>query len=135
MYLQLVRENIGDTATEGKLFLNGTEECFTLEDKDRKLENGGEKVYGETAIPRGIYEVILTMSTRFKKVLPLLLNVPQFGGIRIHAGNTSEDTEGCILVGNKSVEGNDDFIGESRLAFDRLMTKLETADRITIEIV
>lgn len=135
MYLQLVREDEGEKATEGLLLLNGTSECFTLEDKDRKLEDGGEKVYGETCIPRGTYEVVLDMSTRFKKVLPRLLNVPQFRGVRIHPGNTSEDTEGCILVGAKKVEGNDDFIGESRIAFDRLMTKLETADRITIEIV
>ena len=135
MYLQLVRESFGDKATEGMLILNGTTECFTLEDKDRKLEDGGEKVYGETCIPRGIYEVELTYSNRFKRILPLLLNVPQFRGVRIHAGNTSDDTEGCILVGNKAVESNDDFIGESRIAFDRLMTKLESADRITIEIV
>ena len=136
MYLQLIREHLSDKSTEGKLYLNGEFECYTLEDKDRHLEDGeNEKVYGKTAIPRGEYEIDLTMSNRFQKILPLLKDVPGFTGVRIHPGNTSEDTEGCILVGQTATKDDDDFIGKSRLAFDALMAKLETAERITIEIV
>lgn len=139
MYLQLIRENMGDTATEGKIFTNGTEECFTLEDKDRKLEDGGEKIYGKTAIPRGIYQIKLTYSNRFKRILPLLIDVPQFTGIRIHIGNYSKDTDGCILVGADNKKEDDDFIGQSKVAFDKLFAKMEEAEErdeeITIEIV
>lgn len=69
MYLQLVRPPVSaNKATEGKMWLSGTFECFTLEDQDRELEKGGEKVYGETAIPRGRYDIDLTYSNRFKRI-------------------------------------------------------------------
>lgn len=139
MYMQLVRDGFGEQSTEGKLFVNGTTECDTLEDKDRKLEDGGEKVYGETAIPRGIYEVETSMSNRFKKVLPILLDVPGFTGVRIHPGNTSKDTEGCILVGTNMGSNTDNFVGHSRVAFTELMDKITLAliagERVTLEIV
>ena len=98
--------------------------CNTLEDVDRRLENGGEKVYGQTCIPRGTYDVVIDYSSRFKKRMPHILNVPQFDGIRIHPGNTDRDTEGCILVG---VTRGDDFIGDSRLAYNELMAAMENA--------
>lgn len=139
MYLQLVREGFTDKATEGKLFINGTFECYTLEDFDRRLEDGGEKVYAGTAIPRGTYTIVLSMSPRFKKVLPLLEDVPGFTGIRIHTGNKSADTEGCILVGSVNTSNTDDWIGGSVAAMKPLMSKLEDAtkrgEEITIEIV
>lgn len=139
MYLQLVREFFNGGATEGRLWLNGTFECYTLEDEDRKLEWGGTKIYGDTAIPRGEYEIVVTWSNRFQKKLPLLLEVEGFTGIRIHPGNTSEDTEGCILVGEHNARGDDDFIGRSRVAFDALMAEIEDAldsnELVTIEIV
>lgn len=139
MFMQLVREDFGDTATEGRLWVNGAFECYTLEDKDRELEDGGKKIYGKTAIPKGIYTVIVTYSNRFKKQLPLLLDVDGFEGVRIHPGNTSEDTEGCILVGVNKVEGNDDFIGSSRVAFDKLLPQILAAisrdEVVTLEIV
>jgi hypothetical protein len=72
MHLQLVRESFTDKATEGKLFVNGQFECYTLEDQDKFLESGGLKIVGDTCIPRGTYEVKLTMSNRFRKTLPLL---------------------------------------------------------------
>lgn len=96
-YLKLVRRpgkhNFG-TLVVGKLFI-----CDTLEDEDRKLEAGGIKVKGQTAIPRGIYKVQVAYSPRFGKPLPLVMDVPQFEGVRIHGGVDEEDTEGCILVG------------------------------------
>lgn len=139
MYLQLVREDMSDLSTEGKLFVNGTFECFSLEDTDRQLENGGKKIYGQTAIPRGVYDMDITYSNRFKQDMPIILNVPQFEGIRIHKGNTSLDTDGCILVGIENKKDNDDFIGGSKIAYDRLFLKLveakERGEKLTIEIV
>lgn len=101
--------------TLGALYLfpeiekEGSEGAFlahTLEDVVRLTRNeddtiSGQKIKGKTAIPAGRYEIVITHSNRFKKPLPLLLNVPQFEGIRIHAGNTDADTEGCILVGGE----------------------------------
>lgn len=96
-HLKLVRRpgkrNFG-TLVVDKLFT-----CDTLEDEDRKLEAGGIKVKGQTAIPRGVYKVKIAYSPRFGKPLPLVVDVPQFEGIRIHGGVDEEDTEGCILVG------------------------------------
>ena len=139
MYIQVVREYYGDKATEGKMFINGTFECHTLEDTDRGLEKGGEKVYGKTAIPKGKYNMILTYSNRFKQILPLIEDVPNYSGIRIHKGNTSANTEGCILVGNKNSSHGDDFIGSSKVAFEHLMPQLIAAkgrdEEVTIEIV
>lgn len=135
MKLLLVREPSGDKCTHGKLYVNGVFECFTLEDKDRKLESGGEKIYGQTAIPRGTYEVVINFSQRFKRDLPLLLNVAGFSGVRIHAGNTSEDTEGCILVGSSR---GDQRVNNSRVAFNKLFDQLDEAyaanEPISLEI-
>lgn len=138
MYIQLIRESFTDKSTEGKLFCNGEFVCYTLEDKDRFLEEGiNEKVYGETAIPRGTYEVVLSMSNRFKKILPEVLEVPGYTGIRIHSGNKPEDTEGCILVGLKNDKVDDDWVGSSKLALKNLMDVLEKDNSgiITLEIV
>jgi len=141
MYLQLVRESFTNKSTEGKLFINGEFECYTLEDKDRFLEVNTieQKIYAETAIPRGKYNVRLTRSPRFKTVLPLLDDVPFFEGIRIHSGNKPEDSEGCILVGSTNSREDDDWIGGSKIALKSLISKLQEAvdrkEEITIEIV
>ncbi|MDR3244656.1 MAG: DUF5675 family protein [Elusimicrobiota bacterium] len=104
MKLLLKRVARKDTYTIGKLYIDDNYFCDTLEDTVRDLSNPDNKVYGQTAIPAGNYQVRLTLSNRFKVVLPELLNVPLFEGIRIHAGNTTADTDGCILVGkNKEV--------------------------------
>lgn len=138
MYIQLIRESFTSKSTEGKLFCNGEFVCYTLEDKDRFLEEGvNEKVYGETAIPRGTYEVVLSMSNRFKKILPEVLEVPGYTGVRIHSGNKPEDSEGCILVGLNNTKVDDDWVGSSRPALTKLMNILEQDNSgiITLEIV
>jgi len=110
-----------DTYTIGNMYINGKFFSNTLEDKDRDLtsimtleEIGEKKVYGQTAIPIGTYEVKMTYSNRFnsrawgKKYdgkVPELVNVKGFGGVRIHPGNKAADTLGCILVGKNSIKG------------------------------
>ena len=126
MRLVLTRTLLNAKSTIGKLVVDDTFFCYTLEDKDRFLETHPEgKVYGETAIPRGKYQVIIDFSNRFKRELPRLLLVPGFEGIRIHPGNTDKDTHGCILVGTSIV--NDDFIGNSRAAFNHLFDVMDDA--------
>lgn len=137
MEMRLVRKEISDTATIGELTLDDKYECFTLEDPVREIDGQPPavwKVKDETAIPRGRYEVVITFSDRFKRLLPLLLNVPGFTGIRIHYGNTPHDTSGCILVG--SIKQTDRIAG-SRLAFDALFPKLQAScnsGKVWIEI-
>ncbi|WP_239060755.1 DUF5675 family protein [Bacteroides sp. 519] len=90
--------------TIGKLYLNDKYFCDTLEDTVRDLSKE-EKVPGKTAIPAGIYKVIVNKSPRFGRQLPKLLDVPHFTGILIHKGNTSNNTSGCILVGESIKNG------------------------------
>lgn len=140
MKIELKRFYYGENHTIGKLYIDGEYQCYTLEDKMRQETDkpvSAWKVQSKTAIPTGIYKVIITMSARFKRLLPLLLNVDGFSGIRIHAGNTSADTEGCILVGT-AWDGKSDFISNSRVAFNSLMEKLnntQTEPTISIENV
>ena len=90
--------------TIGRLFVHGKYFCDTLEDRCRDLDKE-EKVMNGTAIPEGIYEVIVNVSAKFRRKLPLLLDVPHFSGIRIHRGNMDKDTSGCILVGENKQQG------------------------------
>jgi hypothetical protein len=116
MKLNLKRKWFSGKSTIGELYVDGEFCCFTLEDVERT-----EKTYGETAIPCGTYPVIVTPSRRFRRLMPLLVGVPNFSGIRIHPGNDDGDTEGCILVGmSRSL----DFIGRSREAFNELFILL-----------
>lgn len=118
--------------TIGKLYINDLYFCDTLEDVVRDIAaDGSGKVYGATAIPAGQYEVKLTYSPRFKRVLPLLCNVPFFTGVRIHAGNTANDTEGCILVGKNRVVGK---VLDSRMWEQRLINELKKEKTIIIII-
>jgi hypothetical protein len=136
--LTVLREPSKNGATLGEMLLDGVHECFTLEDPVREV--AGQPVHkwkipGKTAIPKGKYRVVLTMSNRFKKVLPELLNVPGFLGVRIHSGNTAEDSEGCILVGE---EKGDARVGRSRDAMVELMAALsgviDQGETVWIEI-
>lgn len=104
MELRLKRKALEPEYTIGDLFINGEFFCNTLEDTYRDLSKE-KKIPGKTAIPYGKYEVILNYSPRFKKELPRLLNVSHFDGVLIHGGNTPEDTEGCILVGENAIKG------------------------------
>ena len=125
------------TCTQGTLSLDGLVHYFTLEDVIREIPGEAVekwKVPGETAIPAGTYSLVIDWSNRFKRPMPHVLNVPGFDGIRIHSGNTAEDTEGCILVGERRIDDN--TLGDSHAAFMALMALLESAkDLITIEIV
>lgn len=128
MKLKLQRIFKAETYTIGKLFIDGVYFCDTLEDKVRDV-----KIKGITAIPTGKYKVKITMSNRFKKLMPLLIDVPNFEGIRIHSGNTSEDTEGCILVGKNSETGK---VTNSRNTFEKLMLELnKDKNNLSIEIL
>ena len=121
-----------DGYTISRLYVNGELfGCNTLEDTDRGLsqdmqleEIKKKKVYGQTAIPRGSYECVYTYSNRFKKMLPLLKDVPGFDGIRIHSGNSSKDTEGCILVGLNLKKG---MVLNSREWTNKLVSKMKEA--------
>lgn len=130
MELKLIRETFTEDSTIGKLYVNGAFHCFTLEDKVREV-----KIKSITAIPKGKYEVAITYSNRFQQLMPLLINVPNFEGVRIHWGNYSKDTDGCILVGTtKGVN----MIGNSRTAYTKLLTLLKQAlkkEKIFIEII
>lgn len=138
MKLRLNRPNqCGAKATIGKLYVDDVFECYTLEDMDRRLEDGGKKEAGTTCIPRGTYSVITNFSNRFGKVLPQILDVPQFEAVRIHPGNSDWDTAGCILVGDNII--NEDYIGGSRAAFLKFFNKIQAAicagEEVTLEIV
>jgi hypothetical protein len=122
MQLRVNRFKNTEKSTLGRLFINATTECYTLEDVVRP---DGVKVDGQTAIPAGTYNVIIDSSTRFKRDMPHILDVPGFTGIRIHSGNTDADTEGCILLGTKI--DSDDFISGSHDAFNSFFSKLKAA--------
>lgn len=149
MQLTLVRADRQPGYTVGSLFINGEFFCYTLEDTDRYLtqdmsldEIKSKKVYGKTAIPKGIYTVDMnTVSPKFKDrewakpydgKLPRLVGVPGYEGVLIHVGNTAEDTLGCILVGANHFNGK---LTNSTVTFHRLMTMLTNSkELITITI-
>ena len=124
----------------GKLYINGKYFCDTLEDRDRGLDDSmtedeikQSKIKEQTAIPTGIYTVLLTYSPKYKKVMPLINNVKGYSGIRIHSGNSSKDTEGCLLVGKNTVVGR---LTDSRNTYNALFKRLlqKGSNKITIEI-
>lgn len=140
MKLILKRIHFGDTFTVGQLYeeteLGESPICYTLEDKVREVEGqpvSQWKVQNETAIPRGTYPVSITFSNRFQTRLPLLGNVDGYQGVRIHSGNSSKDTEGCILVG-QTWDGKSDWIGSSKIALSAVLPKIESSQSVTIQV-
>lgn len=137
MNLELKRIHFGEDFTVGQLSESGRFICYTLEDKVREVIGepvSSWKIQNQTAIPVGMYPVIITMSTRFKTRLPLLLDVPGFSGIRIHTGNSSKDTEGCILVGS-AWDGKSNWIGGSKVAYSQLSPLIDqNKEAVTITI-
>jgi len=116
-----IREQVMDE------YLPGYEDryfCDTLEPTWRDYEHGAYKVKGRSAIPEGRYAVVISWSPKFKQWLPILLGVPKFEGIRIHAGNTAKDTEGCILIGLNKLVGQ---VVDSRIWLHRLKQKIVEA--------
>jgi hypothetical protein len=128
--LLLKRIALRDDYTIGKLYIDGSYFCDTLEDRVRDLAKEA-KVPAKTAIPSGTYKVMVNTSPKFKRLLPRLLDVPHFDGILIHRGNTPEDTAGCILVGENKQIGK---VLNSTYYEERLVEILKTDRNITIEI-
>lgn len=139
MKIKLVRIAFKDTYTIGKLYVDGVYFCDTIEDKDRGLDDSmtvreilNKKVKGETAIPTGHYNIEITYSPKYKRMMPLLIGVKGYSGIRIHSGNTAKDTEGCLLVGKNTQVG---MVLESRNTYQRLFAMMQGQKNITIDII
>lgn len=143
MRLRVHRRYLGPKYTIGSLFINGIYLCDTIEDKvrdankDGDLDDVGEgKVYGETAIPYGKYKVDLTMSPKFRRILPIVENVSHFTGIRIHRGNTAKDSHGCILPGENKVKGRviHSTKYEMRIV-ESMLLAIRNGEEMTIDII
>ena len=119
MNIVVQRFEFGSNYTIGKLFINGVEQCFTLEREVIQSSDASRK----PAIPEGQYHTVIDFSQRFQRPMPHLLNVPGYEGIRIHMGNTDANTEGCILLGNTWTQG--DWIGNSVAAFNAFFETVE----------
>jgi len=137
MKLTLPRRWKEGDATIGVLSTEDGWTCFTLEDEVRGIlaDFPACKIPGKTAIPAGTYAIEVTMSERFKRMLPILKDVPCFSGVRFHAGNVPADTDGCILVGEGHEFGR---VTESRAALNTLLVKIGQAlalkESVSIEI-
>ena len=132
MKLVLIRHARRADYTIGRLEdENGKKICDTLEPIWRNYDGGEMKIPRKSAIPEGSYRVVVTKSQRFGKYLPLLVGVPGFEGVRIHAGNTSRDTEGCILVGQNLQVGK---VLWSRITLEKLMKLIENEKEIYLTI-
>ncbi len=138
MQIVVERLQIDPDVTIGSRSVDGEWQCWTLEDPVREVRGqpvSQWKIYGKTAIPIGAYRVIVDFSQRFQRPLPLLERVEGFTGVRIHAGNTTADTEGCILVGRDRLAKS---VARSQMAMAELMIQLNEAMRkgepITLQI-
>ena len=143
MRLRLERRYLREDYTIGTLFMDGLYLCEAVEDKVRDLNHDGDlddpgegKVYARTAIPYGRYELDLTMSPKFTRLLPLVKDVRHFDGIRIHRGNTAEDSAGCILPGENKKKGAVIHSTEYELKIvERMLEAIRNGEEMTIEIV
>ena len=126
MTIYVTRDDCTPDRTLGTMRFGDGFVCHTLEDPMRE----GEKVYGDTAIPLGTYRVTITRSKRFNKMMPLLHNVPNFGGVRLHCGNNTDDTSGCILVGmDRNADADSDGLQllSSRDAMNEVQPRIASA--------
>ena len=139
MKLAVNRFQFTDLSTIGRFYVDGKANCYTLEPKDRHLESLANpedfKIPDKTAIPRGIYKVDRRMSPHLGKVVPWLLDVPNFTYVYIHWGNKPADTDACILVGDSYT---DNWVSDSRATWEKLDMQIEAAldagDDVTIEV-
>ena len=139
MRIEVISQPSKSGHTISRLNVDGVFFCFVCEDEIREVKGQPVekwKLKGKTAIPGGEYRVVVTMSNRFKRELPLLVDVPGFEGIRIHPGNTAADTEGCLLPGFVMTPTG---VAQSRPAFEALFLKIKDAiarkDKVFINIV
>jgi hypothetical protein len=145
MNLFLQRDPSKQVYTLGELYWDtGEFEAFTLEDVCREqfdvvtgrwVWKSEFKVPRQTAIPSGRYRLVIDFSQRYQRLMPHILDVPDFTGIRIHSGNTEVDTSGCVLVARVRTE---DKVLESKLAFASFFPRLQeqcTKDDVVIEII
>lgn len=141
MRITIERKYKKETYTIGKMYVDGVYFCDVVEDKDRGIDDSmpefeikAIKVYGKTAIPTGVYDLEWTFSTKFKRFLPEIKNVKGFSGIRIHSGNTAEDSFGCLIAGENKVKGG---VVNSRVTCERLNNIIKNTikkEKIKIEI-
>ena len=142
MELKLIRKYRKTDYTIGILYINNKYFCEILEDTDRGLKDSMSleeikkiKIKDQTCIPYGKYQILMTYSPKYKKIMPLVNNVKGFEGIRIHSGNTNKDTSGCLLPGFNKIKGQ---VINSRETFNKLYSLIQTAinnkENVTIEI-
>ncbi len=143
MDLKIIRKYKKQNYTLGRLYIDGQYFCDTLEDTDRGLtsdmpleEIKKKKIYGKTAIPSGLYTILYTYSPKYKRLMPLVDNVKGFSGIRIHSGNSAEDSLGCILLGKNTKVG---MVTDSRNTCKKFYKLIEDAiykkgEAITLKI-
>jgi len=145
MNLILFRPWKQSTYTIGKLFIEQTFICNTLEPPVRDLKDlnndgdygdpGEGKIYGHTAVPQGKYRITLTWSEKFKRILPLLNGVKGFDGVRIHPGNSIADTAACILPGENKEKGR--VLNSAyyvRFLMEKISEALDRSERVFITI-
>lgn len=127
MTIRVIREPSINGTTFGVVFVDDRFFSFSLEDQIR--ERSGQpvarwKVPGQTAIPSGRYRVVYTRSQRFGRLLPELLDVPGFSGVRLHSGNVASETDGCLLLG---AQRDGVRLSESRKACEQFNLALQAA--------
>ena len=143
MKITLKRRYLGPEYTIGSWFFDGIYLCDIIEDKVRDINQDGDlddpgegKVFGETAIPYGIYKIELSMSPKFKRVLPMILNVKHFTGIRIHRGRTAKHSHGCLLPGENKAKGQ--VLNSEKYEIEIIKQMMEATNRgekMSIEII
>jgi hypothetical protein len=130
MNITVKRIALKENYTIGKMYINDIYFCDTLEDKVRDLTKE-EKIYAQTAIPKGTYKVTLAYSKKFARTVPVLHDVPFFSGIYIHGGVTAEHTAGCILIGENKQIGK---LTNSKKYLDTLVAKITTDGQPSVKL-